>query len=293
MAGSLLHRTGHQDLWRRIEDFQLDLPGVALSFSDRLARENGWSRRHTRRVIAEYKRFVFLAMTSSHPVTPPVDVDQAWHLHLTYTRSYWDRFCGQTLGAPLHHEPTTGGKSEGRKFTDWYGRTLELYTSVFGAPPPSDIWPAPEVRLSAESRIRQVSARTHWTFRKPRFRPAMPAALALLCALVITGCAVRGSSSVTTLVMLGGLAMLAFVAFVVNKASKRDDDEEESGGTTITGGEPLLFGTGYDDGDHRSDESDGGDDDSGGDSDGGSDDGGGSDGGGDSGCSGCGGCGGD
>ncbi len=291
MPDSPLHRTAHQDLWRRIEDFQLDLPEATFSFSDRLGRENGWSRRHTRRVIAEYKRFVFLAMTSPHPVTPPVDVDQAWHLHLTYTRSYWELFCGETLGAPLHHEPTTGGKIEGRKFTDWYGRTLQYYASVFGAPPPSDIWPPPEIRLAAASRIRQVSARTHWTIRKPRPRRAMPAVLALLCALVITGCAVRGSSGITTLVMLGGLAMLAFVAFVINKASKRnDDEEEESSGATVIGGEPLIFDSSYDDGDHRNDQSG---DDSGDDSGGDSDDGGGSDSGGDSGCSGCGGCGGD
>lgn len=292
MPDSPLPPTGHQDLWRRIEEFQLDLPGVAFSFSDRLARENGWSRRHTRRVIAEYKRFVFLAMTSPHPVTPPVDVDQAWHLHLTYTRSYWEQLCGETLGAPLHHEPTTGGRKEGRKFTDWYGSTVQCYANVFGAPPPSDIWPAPAIRLAAASRIRQVSARTHWTIRKPRPRRAMPAVLALLCALVITGCAVRGSSSVTTLVMLGGLAMLAFVAFVVNKASKRDEEEDGSSGGIITGGEPLIFDNSYDDGDHRRDQSDGGGD-SGNDDGGGGDDGGGSDGGGDSGCSGCGGCGGD
>ncbi len=41
----------------------------------------------------EYRRFAFLAATAGHPVTPSDAVDQAWHLHLTYSRDYWDRFC--------------------------------------------------------------------------------------------------------------------------------------------------------------------------------------------------------
>src|SRR5262245_38242781 len=80
-----------------------------LPFAARLARENGWSRSYADRVIAEYKRFVYLAVTGTWPVCPSEDVDAAWHLHLTYTRSYWDRFCGKVLGRLLHHDPTKGG----------------------------------------------------------------------------------------------------------------------------------------------------------------------------------------
>ncbi|MGF2075510.1 glycine-rich domain-containing protein, partial [Enterococcus casseliflavus] len=89
----------------------------------RLARENGWKLEFTRRVVAEYKRFIFLAIVAGHAVTPSQQVDQAWHLHLLYTRSYWDDFCGQVLGLRIHHGPTQGGSAEQAKYRDWYDRT--------------------------------------------------------------------------------------------------------------------------------------------------------------------------
>lgn len=79
-------------------------------------------------MVDEYRRFAFLAIEAGHPVTPSEEVDQAWHL--TYTRSYWQRFCGETLKCELHHEPTQGGPAEGRKFHDWYSRTLESYAAA-------------------------------------------------------------------------------------------------------------------------------------------------------------------
>ena len=60
------------------------------------------------RVIQEYKKFVFLAMVADHIVSPSTNVDRAWHLHLLYTRSYWDEFCGKVLKKPLHHTPSSG-----------------------------------------------------------------------------------------------------------------------------------------------------------------------------------------
>ena len=49
----------HRELYSRIQAFSLDQPNTQLSFSRRLARDNGWSTDHTRRVIEEYKKFVF------------------------------------------------------------------------------------------------------------------------------------------------------------------------------------------------------------------------------------------
>ena len=34
-------------------------------------------------------------------IGPSDEVDQAWHLHLVYTRSYWGEFCPNVLGKPL------------------------------------------------------------------------------------------------------------------------------------------------------------------------------------------------
>src|SRR5690349_19351007 len=84
-------------VWLALSHYSIGPEGAALSFADRLARENGWRADHAERVIEEYRRFAFLAATGGQDVTPSDAVDQAWHLHLTYTRDYWDRFCPEVL----------------------------------------------------------------------------------------------------------------------------------------------------------------------------------------------------
>ena len=196
-------------LWEELQAFALDRPGVAFPFSARLARENGWTPAFARRVIDEYRRFLFLSQVAGHPVTPSVAVDQAWHLHLTYSRSYWEELCGRILGRPLHHDPTEGGTAEGEKFHDWYAATLESYARVFGTPPPPDVWPAPQVRFARNHRIHQVSEATHWIVRKPR----RPAPLLLGLSVVLTAAAGCGALE------LGGASvsppMLLFVICVL------------------------------------------------------------------------------
>ncbi|BCM91738.1 hypothetical protein IAD21_03613 [Abditibacteriota bacterium] len=156
----------HSELWRKLE--ALDLDGNAqLTFSARLARDNGWTHEFALRVVEEYKRFLFLAATVGHPVTPSDEVDQAWHLHLVYTRSYWDELCGEILGFPLHHGPTKGGRAEGTKFGDWYARTLESYQRVFGEVVPRDIWPEASVRFGEAKHFRRVNVKRAWVVRKP------------------------------------------------------------------------------------------------------------------------------
>src|SRR5688572_31481175 len=118
-----------RELWGRIEAFNIDCGAAQLTFTKRLARENGWSLAYADRVVHEYKRFVFLCMTAGHKCTPSDQVDQAWHLHMVYTESYWTRMCGHVLRRPLHHGPTRGGESEDDKYVDWYDRTKESYPS--------------------------------------------------------------------------------------------------------------------------------------------------------------------
>src|SRR5690606_12088021 len=95
---------------------------------------------------------------AGHPVTPSEEVDQAWHLHLTYTRSYWQRFCPLALGSELHHQPTAGGDTERAKFYEWYARTLDSYLHVFGEPPPGNIWPSPQRRFQSAGQWRWYDA---------------------------------------------------------------------------------------------------------------------------------------
>jgi uncharacterized protein (TIGR04222 family) len=182
----------HSELWPQLLAFDLD--GAAqFSFSQRLARDNGWPPAFAQRVALEYKKFLYLAATCGHPVTPSDEVDQAWHLHLVYTRSYWDELCGRVLGFPLHHGPTKGGAAEGHKFRDWYAQTLRSYQAAFGTPPPADIWPPAAQRFGEAPYFQRLNRKRYFLVPRPRLRWTLDwrAGAALAGALVLAGCSAR------------------------------------------------------------------------------------------------------
>lgn len=149
-----------------MKKFQLDDPDSALKFSARLARENGWSREYALRVVEEYKRFVMMCCIVPGGATPSDAVDQAWHLHMIYTRSYWDEMCDDILSMKLHHGPTKGGGKESKKFDGMYTRTLDAYRETFKEEPPKDIWPPNDIRFS-DIDFQRVNRRTNWVIPKP------------------------------------------------------------------------------------------------------------------------------
>ncbi len=153
-------------LWDKIRTFELDDPTVSLTFTDRLARENGWKLEYALRAVDEYKKFMFLLCVSDHPLTPSDQVDQVWHLHLLYTQSYWIDFCKDTINKPIHHGPTKGGTNENSKFTNWYEKTKQLYKSIFDYDTPDDLWPPSKIRFS-EINFQRVNLDRNWVFKKP------------------------------------------------------------------------------------------------------------------------------
>lgn len=153
------------EIRRRLAALQLDDPDAGFSFTDRLARENRWTADYARRVIEEYRRFAYLAMTTRHEVTPSDEVDQAWHLHMTYTRHYWGAFA-DALGAPLHHNPTKGGAAEREKFLAQYERTLASYEKAFGERAPADIWPDARIRFGEAPFMRRINTRRKFVIDK-------------------------------------------------------------------------------------------------------------------------------
>ncbi len=172
-------------IWIAISRYTIGADDAALSFEQRLARENGWSASHAARVIEDYKRFCFLAVTAPHPVTPSDAVDQAWHLHLTYSRDYWERFCPEVLGRPLHHGPTAGGDAEQARYFEQYADTLKSYEAVFGETAPADLWPKASQRLLDDPRARRVHPRDG-IFVKRGALAAMLTAAALLSGLLVS-----------------------------------------------------------------------------------------------------------
>jgi hypothetical protein len=155
-----------RELWSGIKSFEIDDPEATYSFSDRLSTENGWPLAFALAAIDEYKKFMFLQCVSDDSLTPSDQVDQVWHLHLLYTRSYWDEFCGKILQRRIHHGPTKGGTKERTKFSDRYQKTLTLYKENFDQTPPGDIWPNVNDRFS-DIHFRRINIATHWIIRKP------------------------------------------------------------------------------------------------------------------------------
>ncbi len=180
--------TKQAELLQRLEKFSPDSADAAFPFSSRLAKENQWSLAYTNRVIAEYKRFAFLSVEAGHPVSPSEDVDQVWHLHLTYSQSYWKDFCPEILQTPLHHSPTRGGVDESAKFDNWYRKTFESYRRFFGEPP-RDIWPTPEEKAAQKNHFVRVDKETHWVIPKLRLpKVRIGLALVTLALLGLAGC---------------------------------------------------------------------------------------------------------
>src|SRR5689334_17318604 len=172
-------------LWQRLSAHPFEHADLGLDFTAKLAREQGWSRQEARAAVEEYRKFCFLAVRAGHAVTPSEEVDQVWHLHLTYTRDYWDVFCTQVLCTPLHHEGTDGLRDTRQRHHNDYAQTLASYQSWFGVPPEA-FWPSSVTRFAAATH-RWVDRQRYWLVARPRWprvadwRRAV-AALFALCA---------------------------------------------------------------------------------------------------------------
>lgn len=193
-------------LWNKLSAFPLDDASSAFKFSQRLSKENGWDTGYTERVLQEYRRFLYLSSVAGHMVTPSDAVDQAWHLHLCYTRSYWEDLCRDTLGKPLHHGPTKGGKPESAKYHDLYECTLDSYRSQFNEEPPADIWPSAGERFACRD-FRRVDSSTHFILPKRRVTQL---AVASVAGLALAGC----TGHLATTGDGGGLVAFFFFGFI-------------------------------------------------------------------------------
>lgn len=167
------------DLWKRVKNCHPDEVEADFPFSHRLARDNGWTQDFALRVITEYQRFAYLSRMQEGMVTPSDEVDQAWHLHLTYTRHYWGPF-KDALGGALHHMPTKGGAGQDALFREAYQKTLDLYRTEFGTEPPEDIWPPARIRFGKAPHFQRINTQDVWLLPKPRLPGPVASALSTL-----------------------------------------------------------------------------------------------------------------
>jgi hypothetical protein len=205
-----------------LNDMTIIDPRATVDFVGKLATENGWTPERAGTVYAEYLRFLLMAWMSPTMVVPSRDVDQAWHLHLTCTRHYWDVLCGEILQKPLHHDPALGDETDTARHEDHYGRTLSLYAYLFDEEAPADVWPRGCCCNTdpAPSRTGDdvVLASNGW---------AMMAALALVGA---------GASFLVGFLLTGTFLVMLTMGFIVAAAASAADKEIGRGGQ---GGEEL------------------------------------------------------
>ncbi|MDR6219024.1 hypothetical protein [Deinococcus soli (ex Cha et al. 2016)] len=126
----------------------------------RLQHEHDWTRAAALAATEEYRRFLYLAVTCPHPVTPSPIVDAVWHEHLMFTREYREELCAGVLGRTLDHTP--GGADKTAQHHQQYLDTLDAYADAFGSAAPTGTWPDPRVNqdLPATEQRSQTPLRT-------------------------------------------------------------------------------------------------------------------------------------
>lgn len=217
-----MQKPSDPELWNRIQAYNLDQPAVSLPFSARLAHENEWTLEFSLQAIEEYKKLIYLICVSDDMLTPSQEVDEVWHLHLVYTRAYWDDFCAGTLGRDIHHNPTEGGANEDTQFLHAYQRTRQRYTEEFGAEPPADLWPSAAVRFGAAM---QQGSSTILGIEVAHIL----AGLLLLLALALVVISEGGQSSVAMIFAAVAIAIMAMEYLSPDKGLRKKKQDNSGG----------------------------------------------------------------
>ena len=133
-------------LWNRVTEAFGGADASTQAFANKIAQKHHWHPRFALRAIGEYRKFVFLGVSSDIVVTPSKVIDTVWHEHLLFTRAYRE-FCRDVLGRDFDHHPELMPSEEQ---TDVYAQqfqaTLDRYFMEFHVMPPTDIWGTPKFK---------------------------------------------------------------------------------------------------------------------------------------------------
>lgn len=138
-------------LWHRLEGYSFHERPLSRSLVDRLVAETGHPVDVCYTMVEEYRRFMYLAGSSSDTMSPSPIVDMVWRMHCEDTGAYYDDFCPRILGRTIYRPD---GDSAAPSFKDDpdYLRTLEYYTQEFGRPQ-VQYWPDPDFALESLSQF--------------------------------------------------------------------------------------------------------------------------------------------
>lgn len=101
----------------------------------RIAKEHNYNIKKAERLLKEAKRMLWLSAQFNQPVSPSLEIDDAWHEMLMFTRFYQN--FSHHIGNFIHHDPTPGVPDGGA----CYRATKALYKEKIGEEPPTDLWP--------------------------------------------------------------------------------------------------------------------------------------------------------
>lgn len=117
------------------------------AFANKLSRKLSWEKTFALRAIWEYKKFVFLGVTSDFSVTPSKIIDQVWHEHLLFSAGY-RKFCKEIIQYNLDHNPELVFTDlQNETFQSQYFHTIELYKKSLG-------W-SPRLRFGARRNLKE------------------------------------------------------------------------------------------------------------------------------------------
>jgi hypothetical protein len=97
------------------------------SVIDRIVREEGVDVETARRWFDEMLVFLDMAAESDELISPPKQVDKAWHAFLLHSRDY-EAYCKERYGRIIHHQPT--GEPDPNAYRLAYERRTALDTPV-------------------------------------------------------------------------------------------------------------------------------------------------------------------
>lgn len=115
-----------QHEWANWSQLRVGNPTEQCAFWRTLAQRQGWTVAFAENVFEEYRKFLYLALTSPVPIAPPPPIRAAWDLHrelATWRELAEAGEIEQRLGQPASAEGTRAA-----------------YLAAFRAYPPESIW---------------------------------------------------------------------------------------------------------------------------------------------------------
>lgn len=101
-------------------------------FFNKLKDEYNWKSEQANNAILEYQKFLLIVKKYGANQTPSKLVDKVWHIHLLFTKDYWENLCPNYLGFNLHHIPSETDSESKVKDLENYKNTMEHYKLLFG-----------------------------------------------------------------------------------------------------------------------------------------------------------------